>query len=98
MSLNGGLAPEQVPGCEHLRGEPEFAVPDDPSGCPDCLALGEHGWVALRMCVRCGHVGCCDSSPHRHATAHFRATRHPVIRSIELDETWRWCYVDSELG
>jgi CPA1 family monovalent cation:H+ antiporter len=99
-SVNSGgvLAPEKSHGCRHLRDEPLFAVPSDPSGCADCLALGEHDWVALRMCLRCGHVGCCDSSPRRHATAHFRTTQHPVIRSIELDEAWRWCYLDSELG
>jgi uncharacterized UBP type Zn finger protein len=49
------------------------------------------------MCLTCGHVGCCDSSPHQHATAHFKLTGHPVMRSIEPGETWRWCYIDSEL-
>lgn len=92
------LRPDSRVECDHLRNEPLFAVPDSPGACPDCVALGENEWVALRMCLHCGHVGCCDSSPRRHATAHFRGTGHPVIRSIELDEAWRWCYVDSELG
>ena len=62
-------------------------------GCEDCLRLGER-WVHLRQCLTCGHVGCCDSSRRRHATAHFWATGHPIVRSLEPGETWRWCYVD----
>jgi CPA1 family monovalent cation:H+ antiporter len=54
--------------------------------------------VHLRLCLTCGHAGCCDSSPNRHATAHFHATDHPVIRSFEVGEAWRWCYVDEKLG
>jgi uncharacterized UBP type Zn finger protein len=50
--------------------------------------------VHLRLCLACGHVGCCDSSPNRHATKHFHATRHPIVRSFEPGEDWRWCYVD----
>ena len=61
--------------------------------CPECVALGSR-WVHLRLCMTCGHVGCCDSSPNRHATAHFRATKDPVIRSIEPGEEWGYCYVD----
>ena len=80
--------------CEHLLSEPLVAVPGNPDGCQDCIALGEHAWVSLRMCLRCGHVGCCDSSPRRHATAHFDEVGHPVMRSIELGEGWRWCFVD----
>jgi uncharacterized UBP type Zn finger protein len=52
------------------------------------------GWVHLRLCLTCGHVGCCDSSPNKHATAHFRHTHHPIIRSFETGEDWGWCYVD----
>jgi tellurite resistance protein TerC len=63
------------------------------SGCEECLRLGER-WVHLRMCLSCGHVGCCDSSKNKHASAHFRATGHPVMRSIEAGENWRWCFVD----
>ncbi len=66
------------------------------TGCEECLALGQR-WVHLRRCTSCGHVGCCDSSPGRHATAHFRATAHPIVQSYEPDEEWLWCYVD-ELG
>lgn len=63
------------------------------SGCEECVRLGQ-GWVHLRVCLSCGHVGCCDSSRHRHAAAHFFATAHPIVRSLEPGETWRWCYVD----
>jgi uncharacterized UBP type Zn finger protein len=63
------------------------------NGCEECLKIGS-GWVHLRMCRTCGHVGCCDSSPNRHATAHFRGTGHPIARSIEPGESWSWCYVD----
>ena len=62
-------------------------------GCEECLRTGE-GWVHLRVCLSCGHVGCCDSSRRRHATAHFWATAHPIVRSLQPGETWRWCYVD----
>jgi CPA1 family monovalent cation:H+ antiporter len=68
---------------------------DPPGGraCVDCLREGSR-WVHLRECLDCGHVGCCDDSPRRHATAHFRDTTHPVIASAEPGEDWRWCYVD----
>ena len=62
-------------------------------GCEECLRTGD-GWVHLRLCLACGHVGCCDSSPNRHATTHFRSTQHPIVRSFEPGEDWRWCYVD----
>lgn len=62
-------------------------------GCEDCLKIGGR-WVHLRLCRTCGHVGCCDSSPNRHATAHFHATRHPIVTSFEPGEDWSWCYVD----
>ena len=63
-------------------------------GCEDCLREGTR-WVHLRECLQCGHVGCCDNSPRRHATAHFHATAHPIMRSIEPGEDWAWCFVDS---
>lgn len=63
------------------------------TGCEDCLKIGGR-WQHLRRCAACGHVGCCDSSPNRHATAHFHATQHPVIQSYEPGEEWLWCYVD----
>ena len=62
-------------------------------GCEECLKMGDE-WVHLRMCLECGHVGCCDSSKNRHARAHFHGTKHPIIRSAERGEDWRWCYVD----
>ena len=65
-------------------------------GCEDCLRMGGT-WMHLRQCLICGHVGCCDQSPNRHATAHFHATEHPIIRSLEPGEDWRWCYVDEML-
>ena len=61
--------------------------------CPECLALGD-AWVHLRICMVCGHVGCCDNSKNKHATAHFNASRHPIIKSIEPGEDWAWCYID----
>jgi hypothetical protein len=62
-------------------------------GCEECLKLGS-AWVHLRLCRTCGHVGCCDSSPNRHATKHFRKTRHPIIEGYDPPEGWGWCYVD----
>ena len=65
-------------------------------GCEECLAMGDT-WVHLRLCMECGHVGCCDDSKNKHATKHFHATKHPIMRSIEPGEQWGWCFVD-ELG
>ena len=70
-----------------------FELPENIAGCEECLAIGSR-WVHLRMCQSCGQIGCCDSSPNRHATAHHHATSHPIIRSIEPGEDWSWCYVD----
>jgi Na+/H+ antiporter len=88
------LTPQGAEECEHLQTEPLVAVPGNPDGCEDCLGIGASDWVALRMCLHCGHVGCCDSSPRRHATGHYEQSGHPVMRSIELGEGWRWCFVD----
>jgi CPA1 family monovalent cation:H+ antiporter len=66
--------------------------PKTPNGCEECLATGGE-WVQLRLCMTCGHVGCCDSSEGQHATGHFHATGHPVIRSFQPGDTWAWCYV-----
>jgi uncharacterized UBP type Zn finger protein len=75
--------------CEHVK---EIRnVEPDAEGCSECLAQGDT-WVHLRMCLSCGHVGCCDSSKNRHARAHWHRTRHPVIRSFQRGEDWRWCY------
>jgi uncharacterized UBP type Zn finger protein len=84
--------------CQHLAEAPADTAPSTTQGCTDCLAMGEHDWVHLRMCLACGHVACCDSSPRRHATAHFGETRHPVMRSMEPGESWRWCFLDETLG
>jgi CPA1 family monovalent cation:H+ antiporter len=70
--------------------------PKTPNGCEECLKLGTQ-WVHLRLCLSCGHVGCCDSSPMRHSTAHFNEIGHPVIRSFQPGEDWRWCYLDEEI-
>lgn len=83
--------------CAHLQAEARCVVPDTPDGCPACLAEGLT-WVHLRMCTECGHVGCCDSSQGKHATAHFLQAGHPVMRSLEPGEAWRWCFVDEALG
>ncbi|WP_290963226.1 UBP-type zinc finger domain-containing protein [Gracilimonas sp.] len=61
--------------------------------CPDCVEQ-DSSWVHLRMCMTCGYVGCCDSSPNKHARAHFEESHHPIIRSVEPGEEWRWCYID----
>ncbi|MDF3289856.1 UBP-type zinc finger domain-containing protein [Streptomyces silvisoli] len=66
-------------------------VPRTPDGCEECLRLGM-GWVHLRLCLTCGHVGCCDSSPGRHARAHAAAIGHPIVRSLQPGEHWRWCF------
>ena len=78
-------------GCTHINQIGE--VTPSAEGCEDCLKIGAK-WLHLRLCMTCGHVGCCDSSPNRHATKHFRSTGHPVIKSFEPGEAWGWCYVD----
>ena len=80
--------------CTHLdqiRGVTPLSI-----GCEECLLTGDE-WVHLRLCLSCGHVGCCDDSKHKHATAHFHSTRHSIIESLEPGEGWRWCYVDEIL-
>lgn len=84
-------------GCEHLEAAPTTCIPDAAGVCNECVAEGLT-WVHLRMCLSCGHIACCDSSPGNHATNHYRRTDHPVIRSVEPGEAWRWCYPDSLLG
>ncbi len=78
--------------CEHLN---QIDVTLEPAAyaCEDCVKIGDR-WVHLRMCLSCGHVGCCDSSKNKHATKHFRATDHAMVRSIEPGEVWAYCYVD----
>jgi uncharacterized UBP type Zn finger protein len=81
--------------CPHLAAlgpvDPEPVTKD---GCAGCLTEGRHDWVHLRLCLDCGYVGCCDSSPRRHASKHFGDSQHPVMRSFESGENWRWCFVD----
>ena len=90
MTLYTGLDP-------HLAFIRDHVVPRTPEGCEECLAIGSP-WVHLRLCLTCGHVGCCDSSPEKHAGQHFAQTEHPVMRSFEPHEHWRWCFVDELLG
>jgi uncharacterized UBP type Zn finger protein len=80
--------------CEHVS-EVRDVTPRTPNGCEECLKIGSR-WVHLRLCRTCGHVGCCDSSPNKHATKHFHATRHPIMTSFEKGENWSWCYVDED--
>ncbi len=78
--------------CTHLD-EVHDVAPRTPGGCEECLASGGR-WVHLRLCLSCGHVGCCDQSPGKHATKHFHETAHALIRSVEPGDDWGWCYVD----
>jgi hypothetical protein len=79
--------------CTHLDTIEVVDLPAAIEGCEECLREGTR-WVHLRMCQSCGHIGCCDNSPGRHATAHFQRTAHPIIRSAEPGEDWSWCYAD----
>ena len=77
--------------CNHLSHV--HNVTPSAKGCEECLKSGDE-WVHLRECLECGHVGCCDSSKNKHATKHFNVTKHPIMRSFEKGEDWRWCYID----
>ena len=79
-------------GCKHIE-EVRPGVEVSGPGCEECMSMGEK-WVHLRVCMTCGHVGCCDSSPHRHGRKHAEETGHPVIQSFEPDETWLYCFED----
>lgn len=79
--------------CTHLDEVEVRELPTEVAGCEDCLRSGGK-WLHLRICLACGHVGCCDNSPGRHATAHYHETSHAIIRSLEPGEEWSWCYVD----
>ena len=81
--------------CSHLD-LIQPVTPNTPEGCEECLRTGSW-WVHLRLCLTCGHVGCCDSSPNKHATKHFRSSQHPLIRSLEPGEDWAYCYLDNLL-
>lgn len=81
------------PICAHTGSIAVTELPASVRGCEDCLASGGT-WVHLRMCQTCGRIGCCDSSPNRHASAHAHRAAHPIARSAEPGEDWSWCYVD----
>jgi uncharacterized UBP type Zn finger protein len=78
--------------CAHVSTIKKDVKPNT-KGCEECMKMGD-SWLHLRMCLECGHVGCCDSSKNRHARAHFQETKHPLIQSAERGEDWKWCYVD----
>ena len=79
--------------CPHVAELGPEPAPSTTQGCEDCLAAGS-SWVHLRLCLSCGKVGCCDSSPQRHARRHAGAVAHPIVQSFEPGENWRWCYID----
>ncbi len=85
---------QPTPLCGHLDTIRDVAPSVD--GCEDCVRVGSE-WVHLRLCLACGHVGCCDDSPNRHASGHAAQVGHPIVRSWEPGEDWIWCYVD-EIG
>jgi hypothetical protein len=78
--------------CTHLD-QVRDVTPRTPNGCEECLKTGSR-WVHLRLCLACGHVGCCDSSPNRHARKHAHASDHAIVQSFEPGEDWRYCFVD----
>ena len=94
MTASGDSIDLSVP-CDHVKTIQVHKVRRPPPGCEDCLKIGGQ-WVHLRVCLSCGHVGCCDSSPNRHATAHNKATHHPIVTSGEVGETWAYCYADDQ--
>ena len=93
-SIQEGEQKHMAQQCSHLDQIRE--VTPSANGCEDCLRLGDT-WVHLRLCLTCGHVGCCDDSKNKHATRHFHATNHPIIQSFEPGEDWAWCYIDELL-
>ena len=78
--------------CDHMN-KVNQSINGNTKGCEECEKIGSD-WVHLRLCLSCGHVGCCDSSVNKHGTKHFKSTGHPIIRSFEPGEKWKWCYVD----
>ena len=89
QSCNDGV----MPVCTHLEEVRVTELPDEIAGCEECLKTGSP-WVHLRMCLTCGKIGCCDSSPNRHASRHAAEDGHPIARSAEPGENWSWCFVD----
>jgi uncharacterized UBP type Zn finger protein len=88
---------ETQEGCSHLEAAAHRDTGVTPSahGCAECISMGA-SWVHLRLCLTCGHVGCCDSSPNKHASKHYKNERHPVARSYEPGERWAYCFADDE--
>jgi hypothetical protein len=86
---------DRDPVCTHLDSIHITELPESVDGCEDCLRDGGV-WLHLRICLQCGHVGCCDDSPGRHASRHAGTSSHPIIRSLEPGETWCWCFVDEQ--
>ena len=82
--------------CTHIDTIEITELPESTDGCEDCLRMGGK-WLHLRICLECGHVGCCDSSPNKHASAHARDEDHPIMRSLQPGEEWSWCFED-EVG
>ena len=82
--------------CEHLDHVLVTELPEESPGCEECLAMGAP-WLHLRICLECGHVGCCDSSPNKHASAHASSSGHPIIRSLQPGEDWSWCFLDEAM-
>ena len=86
--------PKKAETCQHMD-QVRDVTPNTPEGCEECLQMGDT-WVHLRLCLICGHVGCCNNSKNKHASKHFASTGHPIIRSFEPGENWMWCYEDEE--
>ena len=86
-----GVSPQALP-CPHVTAI-RRVVPRTPQGCEECLKIGS-AWVHLRLCLTCGRVGCCDSSPNRHARRHAYTDAHPIVQSFQPGEDWRWCFFD----
>lgn len=80
------------PACDHLAEVDKHHQPNS-HGCEECMKMGD-SWMHLRVCLTCGHVGCCDSSKNKHATKHYISTDHPMVRSLERGEDWGWCFID----
>ncbi len=91
FSMDSSNDPSLADPCAHFT-QISLVRPSS-TGCEKCLELGDT-WVHLRLCMTCGHVGCCESSKNKHALKHFQSTGHPIVQSFEPDENWMWCYID----
>jgi len=81
--------------CQHFETIKITNAPDQ--GCEECLIAGRSDWLYLRLCLECGHIGCCDNSPGKHTSQHFKETGHPMIRGFQAGETWAYCFIDDEI-